>query len=193
MTGDLRQKRLLLTSHCVLNQNAVVQPLARSSGIMKSAVDWAHDEGYGIFQLPCPEFFFLGPNRPRMTNDDYNTADFHDSNRGLLGPVMQQLKTYQDAGYEIVGGLFVQDSPSCDPARGNWVTDILVAAEAAGVEIKQLWQLPNSPTGTFDPTDPASSFGPPSNRALLPIIPTDDGGRQVNGCVAEVVVTEPSL
>lgn len=194
MGTDQRSKRILLTSHCILNQNAVVQPLARSTGVMKSAVDWAHEEGYGIIQLPCPEFFFLGPNRPGMTNEQYDTPEFHQSNRGLIDPVIAQLKVYQDAGYEIVGGLFVQDSPSCDPGQGNWVTDILEAATAAGIEITQLWQIPNSETGTFDAADPATSFGPPANRALLSITPVSSGTeRQVVGCRTDVEYSVPAL
>ena len=108
-------RRILVTSHCVLNQNAVVQPLARSAGMMKSAVDWITEEGFGVVQLPCPEFRFLGPTRAPMTFDEYNTPEFHASNRELLGPIVAQLKLYQDNGYEIVGGLHVQGSPSVTP------------------------------------------------------------------------------
>ena len=84
-------RRLLLLSHCVLNQNAVVQPLARSGGVMRSAVDWALDQGYELYQLPCPEFRFAGPNRAPASFDDYNTIGFHASNAKLLEPVMRQL------------------------------------------------------------------------------------------------------
>lgn len=181
-------RRILVTSHCVLNQNAVVQPLARSAGMMKSAVDWITEEGFGVVQLPCPEFRFLGPTRAPMTFDEYNTPEFHASNRGLLGPIVAQLKLYQDNGYEIVGGLHVQGSPSCDPATGNWIADLLEAAEAAGVVIKDLWQLPETESGLFDPTDPASHFGNPEQRAdgavargrlvhigaTIPVRPSDD-------------------
>jgi predicted secreted protein len=191
VSDDKRQRRILITSHCVLNQNAVVQPLARSSGVMKSAVDWAYDEGYGIYQLPCPEFFFLGPHRPGMTVQEYDTPEFHESNRGLLGPVIQQLKTYQDAGYEIVGGLFVQDSPSCDPGVGNWVGDILEAAKDAGVEIKDLWQIPNTDSGHFDPADKQSHFGPPTDRQFLPLTVKSGGDRELVGCRAVPEFTPP--
>lgn len=37
--GQATKRRLLITSHCILNQNAVVQPLARSTGVMHSAVE----------------------------------------------------------------------------------------------------------------------------------------------------------
>lgn len=166
-------KRILLTSHCVLNQNAVVQPLARSAGVMRSAAAWATDQGYGIYQLPCPEFRFAGPTRAPATVDDYDTPEFHASNRELLVPVIRQLVRFVEAGYEIVGGLHVAGSPACDPATGNWIADLLDAAAEAGIEIRQLWQIPQTASGDFDPADPDTSVGHPTvRRALRP----DPGG-----------------
>jgi hypothetical protein len=161
-------RRLLVVSHCVLNQNAVVQPLARSSGVMRSAADWALESGFELYQLPCPEFRFAGPRRAPASFDDYNTEAFHASNARLLEPVIRQLLRYQAAGYEIVGGLHVQGSPACDPDTGNWITDLLDAAAAAGIEIRQLWQLPQTATGEFRADDPQSSFGDPAARRCFP-------------------------
>lgn len=161
-------RRLLIVSHCVLNQNAVVQPLARSAGVMRSAVDWALDNDFELYQLPCPEFRFAGPRRSPASFDDYNTPRFHASNAALLEPVIRQLQRYRDAGYEIVGGLHVQGSPACDPDTGNWITDFLDAAAAAGIEIRQLWQLPQTASGAFDPDDPQTSFGDPAARRCFP-------------------------
>lgn len=152
---DRRSKRLLLMSHCVLNQNAVVQPLARAEGAVRSAVEWAMDEGFGIIQLPCPEFAFLGPGRAPMTVAEYDTPEFHESNRRLLGPVIEELCRYRDAGYELSGALVISQSPSCDPTNGHWVRALLEAAEAAGLELGNLWQIPDSDSGDFDPSDPS--------------------------------------
>jgi hypothetical protein len=157
-----------VVSHCILNQNAVVQPLARSGGVMRSAVDWALSSGYELYQLPCPEFRFAGPNRAPASFDDYNTTGFHKSNAQLLAPVIRQLLRYQAAGYEIVGGLHVQGSPACDPDTGNWITDLLDAAAAAGIRIRQLWQVPQTATGDFSPDDPQTRFGDPDGRRSFP-------------------------
>ena len=170
-TASDRPRRLLLLSHCILNQNAVVEPLARSGGVLGSAADWALDHGFELFQLPCPEFRFAGPLRPPGSLEDYDTPDFHASNARLLAPVVEQLRRYADAGYEIVGGLHVQGSPSCDPGSGHFVAALLDAARAAGIEIRQLWQVPETETGAFSPDDPASDFGDPSRRRAR------DGGR----------------
>ncbi|QMV44186.1 CD3072 family TudS-related putative desulfidase [Cohnella cholangitidis] len=154
-----RSKRIIVVSHCVLNQNAVVSDEARSPGVMKAAVDWANEQEFGIFQLPCPEFTFLGPDRPPMTVEQYDTPEFNEHNRKILLPYLEQLKVYQDHGYEIVGGIGISDSPSCDPGKGIFMRDFLSFAEQSGVKIDYFWQIPNTAEGTFDPADPKSVFG----------------------------------
>ncbi len=168
MTAEDPQPSILLVSHCILNQNAVVQPLARSSGVLFDAAGWALEQGWGIYQLPCPEFRERGPLRDRETFDGYNTEAFHRSNRELLEPVIRQLERYQAAGYRIVGGMHVQGSPSCDPDTGNWITDILAAAEEAGIVIETQWQVPQTADAAFDPADPATRFGDPRARRVYP-------------------------
>lgn len=154
-----RSKKIIVASHCVINQNAVVGGEARSPGVMKAAVDWTYEQGYGMFQLPCPEFTFLGPERPPMTVEDYDTPEFREHNRRILLPVVQQLKTYQDHGYSIVGGLGISGSPSCDPGKGVFIRDFLELAAEGGVEIDFFWQIPNTESGIFDPDDASSVFG----------------------------------
>lgn len=159
---------MLITSHCVLNQNAVVEPLARSNGMMRDAVEWANRKGYGIYQLPCPEFRFLGPRRPPMSTEQYNTPGFHASNRELLGPIVDDLKQLHDNGVRLVGALHVEGSPSCDPDTGNWVSDLLAAIGDAGIPITMIWQLPETETGAFNPRSPRSRYGDPGTRSGTP-------------------------
>lgn len=155
-----RSRKILVASHCVVNQNAVVEGEARSPGIMKAAVDWTYEQGYGLFQLPCPEFTFLGPERPPMTVEEYDTPEFRRHNRSILLPAVEQLKTYQDYGYTIVGGLGIAGSPSCDPGRGVFMRDFLELAAEVGVNIDFFWQIPNTADGTFNPEDSGSIYGP---------------------------------
>lgn len=155
-----RSKKLVVVSHCVLNQNAVVTGEARSPGIMTSAVQWANEQEYGIFQLPCPEFTFLGPERPPMTAEEYDTPEFHVHNRKILIPYLEQLKLYQDHGYEIVGGIGISDSPSCDPGKGIFMKNFFELAKEFGININFFWQIPNTSEGIFDPNQANSVFGP---------------------------------
>lgn len=134
---------------------------------MKEATDWINKNGWGIVQLPCPELFFLGLDRPPMTVAGYDIPEFHENNRRLLEPVVQQLKVYQDHGYEIVGGIGISGSPSCDPGRGVFMSDLKELANQYAVAIDFFWQIPKTPEGNFDPQDKKSIFGPFLKRSDL--------------------------
>ncbi|MCL2892146.1 CD3072 family TudS-related putative desulfidase [Brenneria tiliae] len=177
-----RSRTVIVTSHCVINQNAVVGSLARSRGMMKSAVDWMYRQGYGVIQLPCPEFTFLGPARPPMTVEGYDTPAFRAHSRKILLPVVEQLKTYQDNGYVIAGGLGIAGSPSCDPGRGVFMRVFLALLADAGVRVDFFWQIPQTEDGVFDPSAAESVYGPvkrPSRRRgaekiIARLTPQDD-------------------
>ncbi|SHF39331.1 Predicted secreted protein [Seinonella peptonophila] len=154
-----RSQKIIVTSHCILNQNAVVRSLARSTGIMKSAVDWCHEQGYGIVQLPCPEFTFLGPERPPMSKEEYDTTEFRQHCRKILLPVIEQLKIYQRHGYELVGGISIADSPSCDSGNGVFMDEFRSLVIEHQIELNHFWQIPNSEDGYFDPNDEKSIYG----------------------------------
>ena len=53
-----RSKRILLVSHCILNQNTVIENEARAEGAIISATEWAMKEGFGILQLSLPRVYF---------------------------------------------------------------------------------------------------------------------------------------
>lgn len=146
-----RKKRILLVSHCILNQNTVIENEARAEGAVLSATEWAMKEGFGIVQLPCPEFTFLGLNRPPMTYQEYNTPEYRKHCREILSPVLNQAKEYLKHDYELAGVLGIQSSPSCDPSRGRGVfmeelTDLFAKN---GISLETFWYLPNSSDPKF--------------------------------------------
>lgn len=149
-----RSRKIIVTSHCVLNQNTVIPGEARAPGMMQGAVEWCREQGYGIVQLPCPEFTYLGPERPGMTYEQYDTPAFRAHSRKLLAPVVEQLVHYQQHGYELVGGLGIERSPSCDPARGVFMEELHALCAEAGLSLSHFWQVPATDSGHFDPTDP---------------------------------------
>ena len=106
-------KKIIVVSHCVLNQNAVVHGLERAGG----GFPLVHEilkEGIGIIQLPCPEFLYLGSTRPSMNKNEYeNMAGYAEHCQKILEPIFLQLKEYQQNGYTYLGVLGIQESPSC--------------------------------------------------------------------------------
>lgn len=151
-----RSRKVIITAHCVLNQNTVFPGDARSTGMMKDAVDWIHAQGWGILQLPCPEFTFLGPDRPGMTYAQYDTPEYRRHCRRILEPFVEQLKVYRQHEYAIVGGMGIQSSPSCDPGRGVFMEELAAMLSEAGIAVDPWWQIPATESGRFDPQDPAA-------------------------------------
>jgi len=144
-----RSKRILIVSHCILNQNTVIENEARAEGAVLSAVSWAIKKGYGFLQLPCPEFTFLGLDRPSMTYQEYNTPAYRKHCREILKPILLQAEDYLKNGYEIVGLLGIQRSPSCDPTRGIFMEELSGLFTEKGIPIRTLWYLPNTSEPDF--------------------------------------------
>ena len=130
-----RGKRIILLAHCILNQNAVVWPLARESGALAGVVRTCLDAGLGIIQLPCPEVTARGPRRAQAERPSYDTAGYRAHCRALIEPIRAQVEAYRRAGYEIVGLIGIGDSPSCGltttyeggprPGRGVFMEELL--------------------------------------------------------------------
>ncbi|WP_251553572.1 CD3072 family TudS-related putative desulfidase [Neobacillus muris] len=144
-----RSKKILIVSHCILNQNTVIAEEARAEGAILSAVEWAMQQGYGFLQLSCPEFTFLGLNRPSMTYEQYNTLEYRQHCREILQPVLFQAVDYLKNGYEIAGILGIQSSPSCDPVRGIFMEELAALFNDSGITLKTLWYLPNTSEPVF--------------------------------------------
>jgi predicted secreted protein len=132
-----RSRKLILTAHCVLNQNAVVREWERAPGAFNSLVKVMLDENLGILQLPCPEMAFAGEDRPPRTREEYNTPEFRELSRNLARPLVQQVAEYQRQGYQIVGLLGIGDSPSCDTRgeQGVFMEGLMELLKAAGVSL----------------------------------------------------------
>lgn len=108
----LRSKSLVIVSHCVLNQNSVVPPLARAKGSFKFAKQLV-EEGIGLIQLPCPEFKFLGTTRKPMEKEEYDTPEYRSLCRNLAVSIVEDIIVYMSDGYEIKGIIAIKESPTC--------------------------------------------------------------------------------
>lgn len=108
-----RGKRVLLVAHCVLNQNAVVPPLARAPGALVPAIEPALEAGIGLFQLPCPEMAFGGLSRASMTREEYDTLEYRRLCARLARRVVDDLEPLLADGCRVVGVLGIGGSPSC--------------------------------------------------------------------------------
>lgn len=118
-----RNKKMLLVSHCLLNQNAVVKPLARAEGAFNDLVRIILEENIAIYQMPCPENDFLGLARLPMSYEDYQMEAYTTLCSHLANRVAEEVQRYIDDAVEIVGMLSIGESPTCSQGgqRGHFM------------------------------------------------------------------------
>jgi predicted secreted protein len=109
----LRKSKVILVSHCVLNQNSVVHPLARSSGPFKTIVEMLMEHDFGIVQLSCPEILMYGMNRLPMTKSEYDTPDYKALCKELAERDFELIKRFWDGEIAVAGIIGIDQSPSC--------------------------------------------------------------------------------
>ncbi|ERI91659.1 hypothetical protein HMPREF1982_03043 [Clostridiales bacterium oral taxon 876 str. F0540] len=133
----MRSKKIILTSHCILNQNSVVESLARAKGAFGFVKDLV-ESGVGIIQLPCPEFRFLGITRKPMEKADYDNPEYRKLCQKLFMPVLEDLLVYIENGYEFCGIIGINQSPTCSISgnRGVFMEEIFKLLSSKGIEPK---------------------------------------------------------
>lgn len=135
-----RSKRVIFTSHCILNQNTVVYPLARAKGAYSEIIKSILDKGIGIHQLPCPEYRHLGIERKPLSKSEYDTEEFRTLCKYISSDTIKVMKEYLHNDYEIVGLIGINQSPSCSirGVRGILMEELLDLAEAEGISLNTI-------------------------------------------------------
>ena len=130
----MRSKKIILVSHCILNQNSVVEPLARAKGAFSFSSELI-DSGVGIIQLPCPEFRFLGITRKPMEKSDYDSPEYRKLCRELFLPILDDLLVYIDNEYKFCGIIGINQSPTCSISgiRGIFMEEIFILLTSKGI------------------------------------------------------------
>ncbi len=108
-----RSKQIFVLHHCLLNQNARAKGLAKRRGVVEEIVEEAIRNGWGIYQIPCPELRFLGMEREPMSKTRYDTEEFRVICKEIAREVAEDLRRFVEVGYEIKGIAGVEGSPSC--------------------------------------------------------------------------------
>ncbi|MBS4538762.1 hypothetical protein GOQ27_09820 [Clostridium sp. D2Q-11] len=121
-----RKKQIIYIAHCVLNQNSVIREWERAQGAFNDIIRVIIDNNISIIQLPCPEFTFLGEDRPPKTKEEYDTPEYREICTNLASKVVNQMKEYLNHEYKIIGILGIMGSPSCDTLgkRGIFIEEL---------------------------------------------------------------------
>ena len=108
----VRDKKMIVVCHCLLNCNSKVEGLSVFGGA-HNVVKRIIDDGYGLIQLPCPEMIIYGIKRWGHVKNQFDTPFFRSQCKQMLLPYIQQFKDYLDNGYSIPSIIAVNYSPSC--------------------------------------------------------------------------------
>jgi len=141
----MRGRRIVVVSHCLLNQNAVVRDWERASGAYNDVVRILLEQDLGFLQLPCPEFLMLGEDRPPLTREEYDTRDYRTHCLELAAEPVKQIHEYVKQGYEIVGLIGIEESPSCDTSRrrGVFMEELLGLLATESIQLRT-FDIPQS-------------------------------------------------
>ncbi len=144
---DRRSRRVCFLAHCLLNQNSVVEGLARYPAFVKDLLDTLHEFAIGIVQLPCPETKFIGLRRFWHVREQYAAIGFRKFCRELVRDVVDLIEEYIRCGYEVVFIMGIRGSPSCGvyhTSSGTWfgcpweIDRRYVEVEGSGVFMEEL-------------------------------------------------------
>ena len=120
--ADQRGRRIAVVSHCLVNVNCKVEGFGPYVGVHPLIVRLA-EEGVGVIQLPCPELAACGLRRWGQTREQLDHPAFRRECAAIAEDAAQQLEEYRRCGYDIVGMVGVEGSPSCGlerSASGDW-------------------------------------------------------------------------
>ena len=127
---DERGRRVVLVSHCLLNENTWYAGGATRPGAVAEVIDELIRAGYGIHQLPCPErlawggvlkrhslWIYDSKGRPRYALRGVLLHAFvwwtRVIYRRLARQIARDVTDYQRSGIEVAGIIGIGASPSC--------------------------------------------------------------------------------
>lgn len=108
-----RKKKIVLLCHCILNANSKVEGLATYPSSITEVLYPLIERGIGIIQLPCPELTCYGIKRWGHVKEQFDNPYFRRHCQNIFAPFIDQIIDYKEQGYEIVGLLGIDGSPSC--------------------------------------------------------------------------------
>ncbi len=126
MFDDNRSKKLIVVAHCIVNQNSISDGTADFPSQFKEIIELLMENKIGIIQLPCPELLCLGLDRKDKAGALRDLLSENTRIRGLMeepqnimklrakaDDLIGQLEEYQRYGFEILGLVGINRSPSC--------------------------------------------------------------------------------
>lgn len=116
---DIKSKKIILLSHCILNSYSKVESFSENNGALKEILIELMMKDYAIIQLPCPEHLYLGTRRWEMSREQYDNEMFRNHCITLINPILNEVSNYIKSGYEIKYIVGMKGSPNCGITKTN--------------------------------------------------------------------------
>lgn len=126
MFTDGRGKSVIFVAHCILNQNSISDGTAEYPGTITEIVRLLNTSRVGIVQMPCPELMCLGLDRGNIDGGacpvlqentrirmSLSRSPAEGRIRQLVQDLVFQISEYRKYGFEILGIVGINRSPSC--------------------------------------------------------------------------------
>lgn len=126
MFDDGRSRKVVFVSHCFLNQNSISDGTAVYPAVFRELIEFFINSHVGIVQMPCPELCCLGldrgnihgANSPVTVENTRIRAEMKKDPADqklmeLAGCVVRQILEYHKSGFEILGIIGANRSPTC--------------------------------------------------------------------------------
>ena len=131
MFTDARSKKVILVSHCILNQNVKIDRCAWYAGAMREVTQTLLDAGVGLLQMPCPELLALGLDRQvekgaltTIESEDDRVSERMNEEKPrqlcarIARDLVYQIEQYLQNGFTVLGVLGINGSPTCGVESG---------------------------------------------------------------------------
>ena len=111
LLNDRRRRRVVFLAHCFLNCNPRFPGGCAHEGATVPLIRTLLECGVGIIQMPCPEFLCLGLEKHLY--GELETFELRRCFRKLAAEVIDQAEEYLANGYQVLGIIGMNPSPSC--------------------------------------------------------------------------------
>ncbi len=132
--NDKRSMKVVVTCHCVLNQNSKLEGIAGWPSAISQVMKVLMDAECGLLQIPCPEMLYEGIGRFDKSIEQYDCPAFRDVCRKIAIDIADQIQNYLQWDYQVPAIIAIDGSPSC----GLNLTQ--TAPEWRGLVAEQNWQ-----------------------------------------------------
>jgi predicted secreted protein len=145
LLGDKRTRRVVFLAHCFLNMITRFPEGADFAGANVPLVELLLQSEVGIVQMPCPEFLCLGLEKSGWGVG--TPEEIRGAFRRVAETVADQVEAYLGLGYEVLGIIGMNPSPSCgvevSKGKGTMLGGDRDTSEQAepGVFIEELTRL----------------------------------------------------